>query len=226
MILITAEHLHYYYRDGDSKRVILEDVQADFNRGVFYTIFGPSGSGKTTLLSLLAGLDVPQGGAVLFQGADIRTGGLVKHRRNHVGIVFQSYNLIKHLTAAENLLEAMYITDNELPNDKETVAYNLLDFLGITRVKAQRLVTKLSGGEQQRVAIARALSTNVDIILADEPTGNLNEEIEREIVEIFKVLAHQHNKCIIVATHSQTIKEQSDICLELSRGRLAPVTGE
>lgn len=218
--LITLKNLHYYYQDGEHKRVVLQDIHAEFNPGIFYTILGPSGSGKTTLLSLLAGLDSPKGGTVLYQGEDIQRSGLEKHRRNHVGIVFQSYNLIKYLTAVENVLEAMYITENTLPPDKKIVAYNLLDFLGITREKADRLVTKLSGGEQQRVAIARALSTNVNIILADEPTGNLNEELEQGIIEVLQSLAHQYNKCVIVVTHSDVLARASDVCYRLYNGRL------
>lgn len=220
--LMSLQNIHYYYQDGEYKRVVLQDIQAEFNSGIFYTILGPSGSGKTTLLSLLAGLDSPKGGTILYRGKNIQKSGLEKHRRNHVGIVFQSYNLIKYLTAVENVLEAMYITENTLPLDKKNVAYNLLDFLGITRGKANRLVTKLSGGEQQRVAIARALSTNVDIILADEPTGNLNEELEQGIVEVLQSLAHQYHKCIIVVTHSEVLAKASDICYKLAKGMLLP----
>ena len=114
----------------------------------------------------------------------------------------------------------MAITDNKLPEDQEKVAINLLDYMGISKDKSKRLVTQLSGGEQQRVAIARALSTNVDVILADEPTGNLDEEMEQEIVEIFKMLAHKHNKCVIVVTHSPEIALQSDHSYLLRKGVL------
>jgi len=127
--------------------------------------------------------------------------------------------LIPFMTAAENVRVAMSITDNELPADQAQVAYNLLDHIGITRDKADRTVNKLSGGEQQRVAIARALSTNVDIILADEPTGNLNEEMEAEIVNILKNLAHEHDKCVVVVTHSKDIAAQADITYKLKGGR-------
>jgi putative ABC transport system ATP-binding protein len=120
----------------------------------------------------------------------------------------------------ENVQVAMSITENKLPEREKEVAYNLLDYIGISRSKANRSVTKLSGGEQQRVAIARALSTNVEIILADEPTGNLDEAMEQEIVDIFKKLAHEHGKCVIVVTHSKEIAEQSDIILHLHKGAL------
>lgn len=222
--LMALENLHYYYQDAEVKRVILDDVNAEFKPGCFYTVLGPSGSGKTTLLSLMAGLDYPKGGTVFFKGEDIQKSGLEKHRRNNVGIVFQSYNLIKYLTAVENVLEAMYTTENKLPSDIKVIAFNLLDFLGITRNKAERLVTKLSGGEQQRVAIARSLATNVDVILADEPTGNLNEELEQGIIEILQVLAHEHNKCIIVVTHSEVLAGSSDICYRLVKRKLVLAT--
>jgi len=123
------------------------------------------------------------------------------------------------MTAVENVRVAMSITENDLPDDEALVAYNLLDYIGISKEKADRTVNQLSGGEQQRVAIARALATNVDLILADEPTGNLNEEMEEEIVDILKKLAHEHNKCVIVVTHSSQIAEQSDVTFKLQKGK-------
>ena len=169
---------------------------------------------------MIAGLDVAKDGQVLFEGTDIQTIGLENYRRNKISIVFQNNNLVPYLTAAENVLVAMDITDNALPADQKTVAYNLLDYIGITREKADRLVSELSGGEQQRIAIARALATNSDVILADEPTGNLDEEREGEIVEIFKRLAHDNDKAVIVVTHSQEVAEQSDVTYRLKKGKL------
>jgi putative ABC transport system ATP-binding protein len=217
---LNVSNLNFFYRDGDSKRYILSDVSCNFEKGKFYTILGESGSGKTTLLSLLAALDKPESGEILMDGKSIGNDGFETYRRNKVGIIFQSYNLIPYMTAQENLLVAMGITDNEMPKDMKTVAYNLLDYLGLDRAKADRRVTKLSGGEQQRVAIARALSTNVDLILADEPTGNVNEEVEAELVDIFKKLAHEHNKCVVVVTHSTGIAAQSDQTYRLYKGKL------
>ena len=127
----------------------------------------------------------------------------MKYRRDDISIIFQSYNLIPYLSAVENVLVPMSITDNQLPENQREVAYNFWTILGSRKEKADRLVNQLSGGEQQRVAIARALATNVDIILADEPTGNLDEEMEQEIIDIFKDLAHMHNKCVIVVTHAR-----------------------
>ena len=193
MSIIETKKLNYYYQDGDMQRYILRDVSVSFEKGRFYTIVGESGSGKTTFLSMIAGLDVAKEGQVLFESTDIQTIGLENYRRNKISIVFQNNNLVPYLTAAENVLVAMDITDNVLPADQKAVAYNLLDYIGITREKADRLVSELSGGEQQRIAIARALATNSDVILADEPTGNLDEEREREIIEIFKRLAHEND---------------------------------
>ncbi|MCL2403226.1 MAG: ABC transporter ATP-binding protein [Coriobacteriia bacterium] len=220
MTFLQTQNINYAYQDGEMKRYVLEDVNATFEKGKFYTILGESGSGKTTLLALLAALDTPESGEVLIEGQTITSMGQEKFRRNKVGIIFQSYNLIRYMTALENVLVAMSITENELPKDHKEVAYNLLDYLGITKEKADRSVTKLSGGEQQRVAIARALATNVDLILADEPTGNLNEEMEIELINIFKNLAKEHNKCIIVVTHSTAIADKSDVTYRLHKGKL------
>ena len=211
----------YFYQDGDQQRFILKDVSCSFERGVFYTILGASGSGKTTFLALLSALDKPHSGEILYENMPINKIGFEYYRRNKIGIVFQSYNLIPYMTALENIQVAMSITDNPLPADTKGVAYNLLDYIGISKEKADRTINKLSGGEQQRVAIARALATNVDMILADEPTGNVNEEMAEELVAIFKKLAHEHNKCVVVVTHSSLIAAQSDVVSRLSRGVLA-----
>ena len=220
MSIIETKKLNYYYQDGDMQRCILRDVSVSFEKGRFYTIVGESGSGKTTFLSMIAGLDVAKEGQVLFESTDIQTIGLENYRRNKISIVFQNNNLVPYLTAAENVLVAMDITDNVLPADQKAVAYNLLDYIGITREKADRLVSELSGGEQQRIAIARALATNSDVILADEPTGNLDEERESEIIEIFKRLAHENDKAVIVVTHSQEVAEKSDVTYRLKKGNL------
>ncbi|MFD2657744.1 ABC transporter ATP-binding protein [Gracilibacillus thailandensis] len=219
-MILEAKDLNYYYQDGESRRFVLKNTNVSFDKGKFYTILGQSGSGKTTLLSLLSAMDTPHNGEVVFDGRNILEIGHDNYRRNKVGIIFQSYNLIPTFTAVENVLVSMSITENELPDDHKTVAYNLLDYIGISQDKANRTVNKLSGGEQQRVAIARALSTNVELILADEPTGNLDEEMEQEIINIFKKLAHEHEKCVIMVTHSNDIAEQSDQTFYLKKGVL------
>jgi putative ABC transport system ATP-binding protein len=218
MSLLSARNLSYYYQDGDTQRYILRDVSFEFEKGKFYTILGESGSGKTTFLSLVSALEEPKSGEVLYDGTDIKKIGYESFRRNKVGIVFQNYNLIPYMTAVENVMVAMDVTDNKLPENVQEVAFNLLDYVGIDPTKALRTVNRLSGGEQQRVAIARALSTNVDIILADEPTGNLDEEKENEIIDIFIKLAHENNKCIIIVTHSSDIAARSDGVIHLKKG--------
>lgn len=224
MAFVTVKNIDYYFQDGDELRYILKDVSCEFEKGIFYTILGASGSGKTTLLSLLSALDKPKAGEILYEGKALNEIGLEKYRRNHVGIVFQQYNLIPYMTAIENVLVAMDATDNQLPPLEKEVAYGLLNYLGIDKTKADRTINKLSGGEQQRVAIARALSTNVDLILADEPTGNINEDMAEELVEIFKDLAREHNKCVIVVTHSTQIASESDVTYKLSRGSMTIAT--
>ena len=222
MTILEAKDLSYFYQDGEKRRIILQDTSVKFEKGQFYTILGESGSGKTTFLSLISALDAPTAGEILYNGEDIRHIGYDRFRRDDVSIIFQNYNLVPYLTGLENVLVAMSITDNEMPKDTTEIAYNLLDYIGINKVKADRLVNQLSGGEQQRIAIARALATNVDIILADEPTGNLDVGMEEEIVTIFKELASIHNKCVIVVTHSREIAEQSDQIFYLNQGELLP----
>lgn len=220
MAILEAQNLSYFYQDGENRRYILKDTSVAFEKGKFYTILGQSGSGKTTLLSLLSALESPKEGKVFYNGKDLKEIGYETFRRNNIGIVFQHYNLIPYMTAVENVMVPMAITENELPANKAEVAYNLLDYIGIVKTKADRQVNRLSGGEQQRVAIARSLATNVDVILADEPTGNLDEEMEGEIVEIFQKLAHEHGKCVIVVTHSQEIASLSDEIYYLRKGKL------
>ena len=221
MTLLEAKNIDYYYQDGDQRRYILKDVSVGFETGKLYSILGRSGSGKTTFLSLISALDTPKQGQILYNGQDIAQIGHEKFRKNDISIVFQSYNLIPYLSAVENVLVPMAITENDLPKEKKEVAYNLLKYIGITEDKANRMVNQLSGGEQQRVAIARALSMNGDIILADEPTGNLDEELEEEIAAIFKVLAHKHDKCVILVTHSSEVAQQADEVLQLRKGVLS-----
>ena len=220
--ILSLQNINYSYIDGGFERQILKDLSFDFEEETFYTILGPSGSGKTTLLSIISGLDDPSSGKVLFNGKDIKNDlTLHKYRRNCISIVFQQYNLIGYLTAVENVLLAMTETDNDIPKDKKTVAYNLLKRFGIVESKANRKVGQLSGGEQQRVAIARALASNVDLIFADEPTGNLDTATEKEIITIFKELAEEFGKTIIVVTHSDQVSKMSDKRVLLSDGKLS-----
>ena len=221
--ILRLENINYSYIDGGYERAILKDLTYGFEQGKFYTILGPSGSGKTTLLSLLAGLDTAKSGEIYFDGKNIKEIGLHKYRRNDIAIVFQQYNLISYLTALENVLLAMSETDNKIPKDRKNVAYNLLERFGIVNTKADRMVNQLSGGEQQRVSIARALASNVNLIFADEPTGNLDTATEKEIISIFKELAHDFGKTIIVVTHSDSVSSMSDQRVMLKDGKLIKI---
>ena len=219
MTMIKVEHL----KKSFGKKEVLKDISANVEKGKVISIIGPSGSGKTTLLSIIAGLDFAKSGHVYFRDKEITKSNVGKYRRNDISIVFQQYNLISYLTAVENVMLAMSETDNELPKDKKNVAYNLLERFGIVRSKADRMVGQLSGGEQQRVSIARSLASNVDLIFADEPTGNLDTATEIEIINIFKELAEDYGKTIIVVTHSNQVAEMSDQRVLLKDGILQKI---
>ena len=221
--ILKLEDLCYSYIDGGYERQILKNLSFEFEEKKFYTILGPSGSGKTTLLSIIAGLDFAKSGHVYFRDKEITKSNVGKYRRNDISIVFQQYNLISYLTAVENVMLAMSETDNELPKDKKNVAYNLLERFGIVRSKADRMVGQLSGGEQQRVSIASSLASNVDLIFADEPTGNLDTATEVEIINVFKQLAEDYGKTIIVVTHSNQVAEMSDQRVLLKDGILQKI---
>lgn len=223
MKILKLDKLTYAYKDGNKKRIILDNLSYEFEEGKLYAILGPSGSGKTTLLSLMAGLDKTQEGTILYQDKDIKSIGYNEYRRNKISIVFQQFNLINYLTAKENVLLALTETDNEVPKDKDILSLKLLNRVGIVESKANRSISKLSGGEQQRVAIARALSSNVDLIFADEPTGNLDTDTEKEIIKLFKELTNEYKKTIIVVTHSQEVSKMCDCRLKLDNGKLEEI---
>lgn len=218
--ILKLENINYGYIDGGYRRDILKNLSYEFEEGRFYTILGPSGSGKTTLLSIMAGLDKQESGKIYYQGEDLDKLGLYHYRRNKIGIVFQSYNLVNYLTGLENIMLAMTETDNKIPGNKKKLAYALANSVGIADTKAERLISKLSGGEQQRIAIARAIAANVDLIFADEPTGNLDSETEKKIIELFQVLAEEYGKTIIAVTHSNEVSKLSDHRVLLKNGIL------
>ena len=223
MAILRLEDICYGYEDGGYRREILKHLSYEFEEGEFYTILGPSVSGKTTLLSIIAGLDRPEQGKIYYENEDIEKIGLNKYRRNKVGIVFQSYNLINYLTGLENIELAMCETENKIPKNRKEIAYALLEKFGIVKSKADRLVTHLSGGEQQRIAIARAIASNVDLIFADEPTGNLDSATEEEIIKIFKMLTSEFGKTVIVVTHSNEVSKLSDHRVLLHDGVLQEI---
>ena len=202
MDILEIKNVTYNYSNSNEK--VLYSVNQKFEIGKFYAIIGKSGAGKSTLLSLLAGLDKPQKGQILFKGNDIEKDGYSNHRKNNISLVFQNYNLIDYLTPLENVRLVN-------KNASETILFEL----GLDKSQINRNVMKLSGGEQQRVAIARALVSDSPIILADEPTGNLDADTAGEIIEILKKLAKERNKCVIVVTHSKEVANSADIVLEL-----------
>ena len=206
MPTLKLQNISYSYEKGKS---ILSNINAELEAGKLYAILGPSGSGKTTLLSLLGGLDAPTKGEVLFDGENIAAKGLEYHRRNHISLIFQSYNLIDYMTPIENV---------RLTAKQDAVP--ILERLGLKKDEISRNVLKLSGGQQQRVAIARALASDNPIILADEPTGNLDEDTAMEITAVLKESAHTFGKCVVVVTHSGEVAKQADVLLEIKRGHL------
>lgn len=208
MSIFKLENVCYSYEDGKS---VLTNINYEFQRSKIYAITGRSGTGKTTLLSLMSGLDVPKSGIIKYDGSDISKFNKDDYRSHQVGIVFQSFNLLPHLSALENVVLSMDVANIKLnESQKKEKAYLLLEEVGIDSEKANKRILKLSGGEQQRVAIARALSYDPQVILADEPTGNLDRHNEEQILEIFKELAHNKNKCIIIVTHSKNVSNCAD----------------
>jgi putative ABC transport system ATP-binding protein len=221
-VLLEFQNISYWYKHENKKQDILKSVNVNFNKNYLYTIIGPSGSGKTTFLALASALDVPKEGTVLYEGKDIKKIGLTNFRNKYVSIVFQSYNLLPYMTALQNVTTAMEITGSS-QKDKKKVALEMLDKVGISEKQARQKVLTLSGGQQQRVSIARALCCDADLIVADEPTGNLDEDTAKEIIRLFQELAHQEGKCVIVVTHDQNIAEASDITVKLSKGELTVI---
>ena len=210
MSILEIKNVTYGYKDAETK--VLSSVNYSFEIGKFYAIIGKSGTGKSTLLSLLAGLDNPEEGEILFKDENIEKTGYTNHRKNNISLVFQNYNLIDYLTPLENI---------RLVNNK--ASGDILNELGLDNQQIRRNVMKLSGGEQQRVAIGRALVSEAPIILADEPTGNLDEHTAGEIIDILKKLAKERNKCVIVVTHSKEVARAADIVLELNNKKLKKV---
>ena len=206
MRVLEMNNIRYSY---DNKRNVLNGINMALEEGKIYAILGQSGCGKTTLLSLLGGLDSPVDGQILYDGQDIEKLGLANHRKNNVAFIFQSYNLIDYLTPKENVALTAKLSPQPI-----------LERVGLTEEECKRNVLKLSGGQQQRVAIARALASDTKVILADEPTGNLDEDTAAEIISILKECAHEMNKCVIIVTHSNDLAKQADTIFRLKKGKL------
>ena len=197
-MILEAKNVSYFYKSNKEK-LILDHVSYQFEEGKLYAVLGPSGSGKTTLLSLLAGLDTPTEGEILYAGTPVTAKDLTEHRRHHIALVFQSYNLIDYLTPLENV---------KLGGKGDPKA--LLGSMGIGEEYWNRSVLQLSGGQQQRVAIARALTSDAKVLLADEPTGNLDEATAWDVIDLLKHIAHEDKKCVIVVTHSKELAQAAD----------------
>ncbi len=217
MNILALNQVSYCYEN--SPKEVLHQITAEFKKGVLYTIVGKSGAGKSTLLALLSGLDTATQGEILFNGKSLKSLNRDEYRARNVAVIFQGYNLLTNASAVDNLVLAMNISGSREKNKKQ-IAYALLEKVGISKEKANRKVLKLSGGEQQRVGIARALSHHPDMIIADEPTGNLDPETERNIMEILQSLAHKTETCVIIVTHSQGVSAYADECFSLENGRL------
>ena len=214
MSILKLENVGYRYKDAAKDEYVFKNINYEFEQGKIYAIKGKSGSGKTTLLSLLTGLEKCSEGKIIYDGKELNKMNLNSYRNTDIGIVFQSYNLLPHLTAVQNIILSMDVSKAKVKNKKEK-AIELMESVGLKKEYANRKILKLSGGEQQRIAIARSLSYNPKIIIADEPTGNLDKDTENEILKIFKRLAEKENKCIIIVTHSKNICDNADIVYEL-----------
>ncbi|KMY43231.1 ABC transporter [Bacillus sp. FJAT-27916] len=217
--LLEFKDVSYWYKFENKRQDILKKINVSFNKGLFYTIVGPSGSGKTTFLALASALDMPKDGEVLYEGKNIKKIGYSKFRNKYVSIVFQAYNLLPYMTALQNITTAMEITGTKVGNRK-AYALEMLQKVGIDEKQAHQRVLTLSGGQQQRVSIARALCCQSELIVADEPTGNLDEDTAKEIIDLFLDLAHKEGKCVIVVTHDTNLAKISDVNIRLSKGEI------
>lgn len=216
MGILKLENVGYRYKDAPKDSYVFKNINYEFEEGKMYAIKGKSGSGKTTLLSLITGLEKCTEGQILYDGKTLKKMNLDRYRNTDIGIVFQSYNLLPQLTAIENIIVSMEISKVKVKNKKQK-ALELMKSVGLSEEHAKRKILKLSGGEQQRIAIARSLSYNPKIIIADEPTGNLDKDTESEILKIFKNLAKNENKCVIIVTHSQNVCKEVDTIYELGK---------
>lgn len=214
MNTLKVEGVSYSYKNAAGEQKVLKDVNAEFKAGKIYAIVGESGSGKTTFLSLLSALDKLQEGDIKYNSKSLRKIGGSEFRLKYVNIVFQSYNLIRYMTAKENVEIAIDFDNRKVDANK------YLKQVELSEEEDGRLIGKLSGGQQQRVAIARAIASNSPIIVADEPTGNLDEETEEKIIDLFKDLAHKEKKIVIIVTHSKQVASHADKVLRLRKGKL------
>lgn len=214
MTVLELKNVSYRYKDASPDEYVLKDIDYRFDTGKLYIIKGRSGSGKTTFLSLIRGLETGYEGSILYENNELKKINLDRYRNHDIGIVFQSYNLLPSLNASENIILSMDI--NGIKTDKKKKALELMKAVGLDESYATRRILKLSGGEQQRISIARSISYNPKIIIADEPTGNLDTLTENEIMQIFKKQA-KSGKCVIIVTHSENVCKYADEIYELKK---------
>ena len=219
MSILTATDVIYEYRNAYQTVRAVNGVSCEFEQGLVYAIVGSSGSGKTTFLSLLAGLDVPTSGTIALDEQSTAELDRDEYRLNHVSVIYQNFNLFQHLTVLENAAYPLYVRKVG-GKEADAVAREKLLQVGLKEDQFKRLPNMLSGGEQQRVAIARALASGSEIILADEPTGNLDSTNSRNIVEILHRLAHENDRCVIIVTHDPAVAEAADVVLNMKDGVL------
>ena len=216
---LRTHNIGYWYTNNPDD-YLFKDINLTFEKGKIYSILGQSGSGKTTFLSLLAGLDSPKAGEIYLEDNDINKSGLTNYRKNSVSTIFQAYNLMTYMTARQNVQTALEISNKPVDNAK---IEELFELVGIPKEMIDKPVLQLSGGQQQRVAIVRALATEHDLIIADEPTGNLDEETTQDIVNIFKDIAHKQNKTGIIVTHETAVAQETDVTFELKKKQFTEV---
>ena len=219
MAILTTNEMKYFYRNKYRTVYAVNGVSYEFEQGRFYAIVGASGCGKTTFLSVLAGLDLPTEGSVEFDGTSLADLDRDDYRLRHVSVIYQNFNVFMNLTVAENAAYPLYLRRTP-KKEADAVAEEKLKLVGLTEDQFKRFPNMLSGGEQQRVAIARALAAGSKIILADEPTGNLDTANSKNIVGRLKELAHKSNCCVIVVTHDSAVAEQADEVLKMRDGLL------
>ena len=225
MSTLTLQNVSYKYEG--SNKAIFNDVNMQFEPGKIYTVVGKSGAGKTTFLSLLSGLDTATGGWIGYGGENLAEINRNRYRAQKSGVIFQSLNLLLNATAMDNIILSMNISGVSGINKKDR-ALELLKKVGISPEKANRTILKLSGGEQQRIGIARALAHDPELIVADEPTGNLDKDTEAKVLKIFESLAHDDGKCVIIVTHSKRVTTIADEIWRLEKGvfRQLPALGK
>lgn len=219
--IITIKDITKTYKTKKRDVEVLKNIDLTFSLGKFYAIMGPSGSGKSTLFNILGLVDTPSSGTYKINGIDTtkltdKSSSII--RMNNIGFVFQDFNLDPYLNALENVMMPLYLNKKIKKEDREKISKDILTKLNLEN-RLEHFPNELSGGEAQRVAIARALVNNPNIILADEPTGNLDEELETEIFKILKSLTKE-NKCVIVVSHSSKIKEYADVVYTLKDGKI------